>query len=191
MPLPKDPETLRIPAFMRKRNLRVRARRPLILTALDRKNAGLPPEGLRKKKKKSIYNRRRSEPAPLPPFRSVRPRRARKPKANAFSAPLLDFYPERLEPKVEMASTETRKKHIGEITHYYDKIQVGVIKLKGVLAVGNCILYETFDGEMYEQVVESMEIDREPVFKAGRGKEIGLKLRRIPRINGDVNIVVC
>lgn len=79
-------------------------------------------------------------------------------------------------------------KSIGVITHYYDKIKVGVIKLTNTLSVGDCIEYQTEKGP-YSQIVESMEINREPAFKAGRGKEIGLKLRKIPRVGSSVKMI--
>lgn len=138
MTLARDQETLRIPAFMRKKNLSARLRKPLVLTAFDRKKAGIASKV---KTQKS---------------------------------------------KVKTAAQKLKSdKTIGAVTHYYDKMRVGVIKLTGALSVGDCITYETAEGP-YEQIVESMEIDRQPVFKAGRGKEIGLKLSRIPRIGARV-----
>lgn len=125
--------------------------------------------------------------------------RTRKKKiSESYSAPLLDFYaqskagksataPVFEAPIIEEAPEPVvKQKIIGSVTHYYDKIQVGVMKLKGTVCVGDMISYETFDGETYEQIIESMEIDRNPVFKAGKGKEIGLKLMRIPKIGCDV-----
>lgn len=194
-PLSRDPDTLRIPAFMRKRSLAARGKRPLILTALDRKKAGIAPEGLQRKKKKASVKKPRVQTskinfwgAGLLPKKSVKKRkmravRARKIPAIAeiettaeetFAAPLIADFKANFENK-------SKQKTIGTITHYYDRIQVGVIKLAGALSVGDCITYETIDGQ-YEQIVESMEINREPVFKASRGKEIGLKLHKIPRI---------
>lgn len=142
MPLPRDPDILRVPAFMRKRNLRVRAKRPLVLTAFDRKQAGEVLPVLAKPVKK-------------------KPKTATKVRCQQF---------------------------IGAITHYYDKIKVGVIKLTGALSVGDCIEYQTDEGP-YSQIVESMEINREPAFKARSGKEVGLKLRKIPRTGTFVNII--
>ncbi len=95
-----------------------------------------------------------------------------------FSAPL--FSEPLMEPK--------KMKLIGTITHYYDKIKVGVIKLTAPLSVGDCITYKTNEGA-YEEIVESLEINREPVFKGGRGKEVGLKLRKIPRVGAEVSVV--
>lgn len=165
MPLPRDPDVLRVPAFMRKRNLRVRARRPLVLTAFDRKQAGeMLPVLVKPKpavKKPRVRAKLRRQPIPK--------------KVEVFSAPLFSA------PLMEAK----KSKPIGTLTHYYDKIKVGVIKLTGTLCVGDCILYKTDEGA-YEQIVESLEINREPVFKGGRGKEVGLKLRKIPRVGCSV-----
>lgn len=156
--LPRDPETLRIPAFMRKRNISSRLKRPLLLTALDRKNAGLPLTG----KPGKIIKKRISKPK-ITLTKAIKARK-RKPTPIANIA-----------------------KPIGEITHYYEKIQVGVIKLSKKLEVGDMITYFTCN-DSYEQIVESMEIDRKPVFAAGRGKEIGLKLYKAPRVGSTVFI---
>lgn len=199
MPLPTDPETLKIPAFMRKRSLASRQRRPLILTALDRKRAGLPPEGLKKKEKparKKTARKISRKPVyaqELPFFdstqcklaaekkvthrkitlrkRKTQSKRAlRFPKPEIFSPPLID---------TPAANIRTP---VGTITHYYDKIKVGVIDVADKISVGDCISYKTVDGEDYEQIIESMEINRQPVFSAGKGDDIGLKLRKVPCI---------
>jgi hypothetical protein len=162
MPLPRDPDVLRVPAFMRKRNLRVRTKKPLLLTALDRKQAGLV---LKKPKKKKAPTRKKME---------------------SFSAPLLDFYAESFAEPIRESSPKLRR--VGTLTHYYEKIKVGVMKLSSTLSVGDSIEYETDEGP-YRQIVESLEINREPVFKAGRGKEIGFKLRKIPRLGCSVSMV--
>lgn len=137
MALPLNLDTLRIPAFMRRRSLNARLKKPLVLTALDRKKAGLTPLPLAKSKKKSHQKKIR---------------------------------------KITQADNI-----IGIFVHYYDKIRVGVIKLSSSLSVGDRIVYETYDGP-FEEIVKSMEINREPVFQARKGKEIGLKLKKIPKI---------
>lgn len=176
MPLKRDPELLRIPAFMRKRTIRAQVKKPLVMTAYDRKQAGILPPGLQKKSraKKKKHVRTKVTAAQVPKRKSRITRKIPKKTTETFSAPLLDFY-------TEPAVPPKRQKKIGAITHYYDKIQVGVIKLTNTLLVGDCITYETMHGP-YEEVVESMEINRNPVFKAGKGKEIGIKLRRVPAV---------
>ncbi len=66
-------------------------------------------------------------------------------------------------------------KPIGRITHYYDNIGVGVIKLTGSLAVGDTIVIARGDTECI-QTVDSMQVDHEQVTKAKKGQEVGLKL---------------
>lgn len=150
MPLSRDPDTLRVPAFMRKKSLSARLKKPLVLTALDRKKTGMAGKVKRQK---------------------ARPTQGRPPDRS-----------------VGKVKSETQKlKSIGTITHYYDKIRVGVIKLTGTLSVGDCITYETDEGS-YEQVIESIEINREPVFKARSGKEIGLKLNKMPHVGCAVSL---
>ena len=184
MLLPTDPDTLRVPAFMRSRSLRSRMKRPLVLTALDRKQAGIPPEGLQKKRRKMPIQK---------PLIDTRPRRdvaCHVPtKKSVFSEPIVDFAPVpaparmRTPPSRASEAEPTNKpKKMGIITHYYSKIQVAVMKVSASVSVGDLVTYETADGESYEQIIESMEIEREPVFSARKGQEVGLKLRREPRV---------
>ena len=65
---------------------------------------------------------------------------------------------------------------IGNILHYYPKIDVAVIELKAPLAVGEkiCIKGTTTD---LEQTVDSMQIEHENVEKAETGQLIGLKVK--------------
>jgi putative protease len=197
MPLSRDPETLRVPAFMRKRRIKAGAGKPLILTALDRKNeskklkAKVRKQAKIKKARLGMAPKHRPEPKVETTSAHIATgrisRRQTKPKtASTFSPPLMDFFSKSTfeEPK---APPQKTPKVIGEVTHYYNKIQVAVIKLKGILNVGDLITYDTTDGD-YQEIVESMEIDRKPVFKAGKGKEIGIKLRREPKIGSTVSL---
>ncbi len=68
------------------------------------------------------------------------------------------------------------KKIVGKITHYFDKIGVGVIELSSELKEGDKISVEMHDGNSFEQVVSSMQINRVPVKKAKKGDAIGIKL---------------
>jgi translation initiation factor IF-2 len=70
------------------------------------------------------------------------------------------------------------KKLVGKITHYFDKIGVGVIELSAELKEGDKILVELHDGTSFEQIVSSMQLDKEPVRKAKKGDAIGIKLEK-------------
>lgn len=201
-----DPDTLRIPAFRRKRSFARRAsEHKLLLTALDRKDAGVTKEklGIAPKKKKAARKHtvrgnttrtvQTSMQAPIqwidprvkpeddkvlssPPRTVVRgklqPGPGRKARAkNAASTQLFEA------PFIGAERVKDISGPIGTVTHYYSKIHVAVVLLARPLSVGDLIRYQTASGE-HAQVVESMEIDRQPVFRAQSGQEIGIKLEK-------------
>ncbi len=66
---------------------------------------------------------------------------------------------------------------IGIVTHYYDKIGVGIIELDGTLSVGDSIKFSK-DGEtLFEQKVDSIQVEHEKKETAGKGEVIGLKTK--------------
>ena len=74
------------------------------------------------------------------------------------------------------AVKQQKGKLIGEITHYFPKIQVAVIKTThGSLSVGNRI-YVRGDHTDFEQVVDSLQIESMDVKVAPKGKLAGLKV---------------
>lgn len=64
---------------------------------------------------------------------------------------------------------------IGHITHFFPKINVGVIELTLPLAVGDRILVKGPSTD-FEQTVESIQIERKPIQRAEGGQSVGLKL---------------
>jgi putative protease len=68
-------------------------------------------------------------------------------------------------------------KLIGEITHYFSKISVAVIKLTDSLKVGDEIRIAGGDVD-FSQKVDSMEVDREKIEKAKSGDSVGLKVEQ-------------
>jgi len=64
---------------------------------------------------------------------------------------------------------------IGQITHFFSKINVAVVELTAPLAVGDRILVKgpTTD---FEQAVDSMQIEHANIQKAEAGQSIGLKM---------------
>jgi putative protease len=64
---------------------------------------------------------------------------------------------------------------IGQITHFFSKINVAVIELKAPLKVGDTIVIKgpTTDSQ---QVVDSMQIERQNVQTALAGQSIGMKV---------------
>lgn len=67
------------------------------------------------------------------------------------------------------------KKLVGKVKHFFGKINVAVVDLSDELRNGDKISIEGPSG-VVEQLVDSMQIEKEPVEKAGRGESIGLKV---------------
>jgi len=68
---------------------------------------------------------------------------------------------------------------VGEITHYYDKIGVAVVKLAGGdLKVGDKVKLTDTTGEEFEQEIKSMQIEHAKIEIAKKGDEFGLKVNK-------------
>lgn len=75
-----------------------------------------------------------------------------------------------------MVEKPVEKEEIGEVTHYFTDISVGVIELSGDLELGDEISIEGATTDV-QQKVESMEIDHDEVEKAGSGDAVGMKVK--------------
>jgi len=71
---------------------------------------------------------------------------------------------------------QPRKKLVGRVTHYFTKIGVGVVELSDELKIGDRISIEGATTN-FEQIVESIQIEKKPVQSAGPGQSIGLKVK--------------
>ena len=66
-------------------------------------------------------------------------------------------------------------KTIGKITHYYSKIEVGIIELSDKLKVGDKIKIKGHSTDI-DQAVDSIQINHEEVQEAKKGDVIGVKV---------------
>lgn len=64
---------------------------------------------------------------------------------------------------------------IGNVTHFYDKISVAIIELDSDLAKGEKIKFVRGGEELFEQDVDSMQIEHDKIESAKKGDVIGLK----------------
>jgi len=82
-----------------------------------------------------------------------------------------------------MSSTLT-----GIVTHYYDRISVAVISLQGTIKVGDTV---HFFGRItdFQQEVQSMQIEHEPIHQAQQGQEVALKVNRRVRPRDKVYLI--
>lgn len=80
------------------------------------------------------------------------------------------------------------EQEIGKVGHFFGKISVAMIKMTGSMKVGDTIKVKTHAGE-FTQVVDSMQVDRNPVTEAGAGAEVGMKVAQ-PVKDGDTVFLV-
>ena len=66
------------------------------------------------------------------------------------------------------------KQQVGKILHFYPKISVAVIELTGDLKQGDKINIKGNENEV-DMMIESMQIEHNPVEEAKAGQAIGLK----------------
>ena len=77
----------------------------------------------------------------------------------------------------------------GEVTHFFDRIQVCVIKItRGGIQKGDRLLIEGKAGQL-EQKVTSMQIESQDVNSARRGQLIGLKVNKPVKVGDRVYIL--
>jgi len=70
----------------------------------------------------------------------------------------------------------SKLEEVGKVAHYYSKISVAVVELKGLLKVGDRITVKGMTTD-FEQTVESMQIEHVNVKEAKEGDSIGLKVK--------------
>ena len=66
-------------------------------------------------------------------------------------------------------------KQIGEVTHYYNKLGVAIVKLKDKLNIGDRIRFGRGETQ-FDQSVDSMQIDHAGVKTGKKGDEVGVKV---------------
>lgn len=72
---------------------------------------------------------------------------------------------------------DVQEKLVGRVSHYFDKIKVAAIKLAAPLKVGDEIRIEGGETSL-KQSVASMQLEHEKVQKAGKGKDVGIKVKK-------------
>lgn len=65
---------------------------------------------------------------------------------------------------------------IGKVTHYYDKIGVAVVELYADLSVGDKVKFTRCGEDMFEQNIDSIQVEHNKIESAKKGDIIGLKV---------------
>jgi len=74
------------------------------------------------------------------------------------------------------------EKEIGKITHYFGKIEVGIIELIDSIKVGDTIHIKG-DSSDFNQTLDSMQINHQNVETANSGDGVGVKFNEKVRVN--------
>lgn len=165
-----------IPAYQRKRSISAKARKKPEYKATATKIRA-KAQATRKKRtaKKSSFNPENEI--------SLRPIL---PSEEIFPNPMVEMEVE----KIRSKKNEFREmKMCGICEGYFDKIDVAIIKLTSPLREGDTIIFEKQDG-LFEQRVDSMQINRKPVSLARTGSDIGLKVLLKPNVGTPVYKVI-
>ena len=75
---------------------------------------------------------------------------------------------------------------VGKVTHYYDKIGVVIVELDGTLAVGDKIRFARGGEDLFEETVESIQIEHEKKDSASKGDVVGLKVNEAVKEGAEV-----
>lgn len=123
-------------------------------------------------------------------------------ESSAFSQPLLsdDSYGEvmsrdssdRDSRGIDSVSSDSGLKEMrtcGKVSGYLEKIQVAIVDVSSSIRAGDRVIFESEYG-LFEQTVESMQIDRQDVVTAYSGDCIGMKVLAEPKKDGAVYKVV-
>lgn len=164
------PQPVNIPAFQRKRSISARARKKVEYTKTK------PVKKTRARRVK-VSQTEIIEPLTELPLTSSFP------SENLFSEPLLDEIPKPGNSKI------VEMQECGICEGYFDKIEVAIVKLTKPLREGDFIIFEKQDG-LFQQQVESMQINRKDVRLAHTGSDIGLKVALKPQVGTPVYKVI-
>jgi len=84
---------------------------------------------------------------------------------------------------------EAAEKLVGKITHYYPRLNVGIVELSdGELRVGDTIRIKGKHTD-FTQTVDSMQIEHQDVNQAEKGKVVGIKVKEKVREHDQVFVI--
>lgn len=145
----------------RKRKTAKKAKRKTSKKTKKKAKKKTAKKGIKKKpKKKPQKSRKKKTPKKTPKKKKTSPKKASKRK---------------IKKSIPKYQKRPQEKEIGIITHYFGKISVGIIKLKGELKVGERIHVKGLHDD-FSQTIGSMQLNHKDISVARKGDEIGIKV---------------
>ena len=168
-----DIEPLKIPAFMRKKSF-VKRDNSNFYKATE-ESSPPAPSTLERPRHRLIS----TTPVPAPSAPALSRRSTISPTSvPTFSIPVV---PRSVKPEPVFTP-------VGVVTHYLDKISVVIVKLGADVRVGDRLVLNGEKGP-FRQKLKSMQINRQNVEEAGRGKEVGIKVSKKALVGEIVYVV--
>jgi putative protease len=75
---------------------------------------------------------------------------------------------------------------VGTVSHYYDKLGVAIVELNNTLSVGDKVKFVRDGEDLFEQVVESMQVEHKKLDSASSGDVIGLRVNETVKAGTEV-----
>ncbi len=179
----EDQNILNIPAYQRKRSIMAKARRQNFYKDETSKT----PKVI--KTKKPLQTTRRIRPKQNSTATYIQDETLSYIPINN-SPTIEDLFPEKSNLTISKNSNDLREmKTCGICEGYFEKIDVAVIRVTSPIRTGDIIIFEKQDG-LFEQNIDSMQVDRKNINLAKTGSEIGLKVRLKPIVGTNVYKVI-
>ncbi len=158
-------DTLRVPAFKRKKALKAKMKKAAKKAAPKKRHLA---KRVVKKIRKIMH--KKMKPMKMQPMKkkvaktvqAKRPQTLKRPARSALTA-------------APSRAAKLNLQPVGKVTHYYDRIGVGVLKLSNVLRVGDRLRLRGKKGD-FNQTVRSIQIEHNAVDTALKGADIGIKV---------------
>jgi putative protease len=168
-----EKDEIKVPAFLRKKR---------------QKRANVPKRGKKTIKKKSIAKKAKSKTKKKA---VTKQKKTKKPKARPKKIIKAKKKPSSKKPKknkkllkkLRPANKEEKKKIAGKVTHYFDKIEVAIVKAKLPIKLGQELIFE--GKSSFKHKLTAMQFNHEEIKSAKKGQEVGIKVKK-PVKAGDI-----
>lgn len=92
--------------------------------------------------------------------------------------------------KQENSSSKERKHFVGKVVHFFPNISVAAIKVSSEFKVGDGLIFLGDKTGVVKEKLGRIEIQRNPVDKAEKGQEVGIKVSSPVRVGDEVYKIV-
>ena len=75
---------------------------------------------------------------------------------------------------------------VGTVTHYYDKIGVAIVELNNTLSVGEKVKFIKDGESLFEQTIESIQVEHKKLDSANAGDVVGLKTNEVVKTGTEI-----